>query len=339
MRMTRRVLAALVALAAVLAPVAAAGDTSTASTSTQPTESSPPAGSPADGSLLLPDGVSIGGVSVGGMTVDQARAVVQAAFETPLPFFRLHAAWTATPAQLGATANVDAALQKALDAPPGATVDLPVSIKRKTVRAYIAGLSKSYSRPARDARVRLVGLRPRIEDGHPGVRVLERETEAAIFEALRQGERDPVTLPVKAVPQKVTRKQFRAIIVIRRGSNRLLLYRFEKRWRTFGVATGQATYPTPLGHFSIVVKQRDPWWYPPASPWAQGEQPVPPGPGNPLGTRWMGLSAPLVGIHGTPDAASIGYSASHGCIRMRIPDAEWLFDHVSVGTPVFIVAA
>jgi lipoprotein-anchoring transpeptidase ErfK/SrfK len=51
----------------------------------------------------------------------------------------------------------------------------------------------------------------------------------------------------------------------------------------------------------------------------------------------MGLSAPGVGIHGTPDAASIGYSASHGCIRMHIPDAEWLFQHVVVGTPVWIV--
>ena len=52
-----------------------------------------------------------------------------------------------------------------------------------------------------------------------------------------------------------------------------------------------------------------------------------------------GLSAPYVGIHGTPDAASIGYSASHGCIRMLIPQVEWLFTQVDVGTPVFIVAA
>jgi lipoprotein-anchoring transpeptidase ErfK/SrfK len=51
----------------------------------------------------------------------------------------------------------------------------------------------------------------------------------------------------------------------------------------------------------------------------------------------MGLSASGVGIHGTPDDTSIGYSASHGCIRMHIPDAEWLFNHVTVGTPVFIV--
>ena len=63
------------------------------------------------------------------------------------------------------------------------------------------------------------------------------------------------------------------------------------------------------------------------------------GPGNPLGTRWMGLSAPGVGIHGTPSDASIGYSVSHGCIRMHIPDAEWLFVRVRIGTPVYIVGA
>ena len=109
--------------------------------------------------------------------------------------------------------------------------------------------------------------------------------------------------------------------------------------RTFGVATGQSVYPTPIGRFTIVTKQRNPWWYPPNSSWARGQQPVPPGPGNPLGTRWMGLSASGVGIHGTPDSASIGYSASHGCIRMHIPSAEWLFNQVEVGTTVFIVAA
>ena len=51
----------------------------------------------------------------------------------------------------------------------------------------------------------------------------------------------------------------------------------------------------------------------------------------------MGISAPAVGIHGTPDPASIGYSVSHGCIRMLIPEVEWLFKQVEVGTPVYIV--
>jgi len=129
------------------------------------------------------------------------------------------------------------------------------------------------------------------------------------------------------------------VIVIRRGANRLFLYTGMRFRRLFGVATGQQQYPTPLGRFTIVVKWKNPWWYPPNSPWAKGEKPIPPGPDNPLGTRWMGLSAPGVGIHGTPSDASIGYSVSHGCIRMHIPEAEWLFNHVGIGTTVFIVSA
>jgi lipoprotein-anchoring transpeptidase ErfK/SrfK len=108
-------------------------------------------------------------------------------------------------------------------------------------------------------------------------------------------------------------------------------------WRAFRVATGSPYYPTPSGSWRIVRKQRYPWWYPPPSDWARGLEPVPPGPGNPLGTRWMGLSAYAVGIHGTPDAASIGYSASHGCIRMNVPEAEWLFERVRIGTRVIVV--
>jgi lipoprotein-anchoring transpeptidase ErfK/SrfK len=88
----------------------------------------------------------------------------------------------------------------------------------------------------------------------------------------------------------------------------------------------------------IVDKQRNPWWYPPTtSSWARGLKPIPPGPGNPLGTRWMGLDASGVGIHGTNAPASIGYSLSHGCIRMQVPQAEWLFQHVQPGTPVVIL--
>ncbi len=157
--------------------------------------------------------------------------------------------------------------------------------------------------------------------------------------ALYSGQREGIELVQKRVHAKVTRSTFGPVIVIRRGSNRLFLYQGTRYRRAFAVATGQSSYPTPLGRFSVVVKWRNPWWYPPSSPWAAGESPVPPGPNNPLGTRWMGLSAPGVGIHGTPSDSSIGYSVSHGCIRMHIPEAEWLFNHVVVGTPVFIVSA
>jgi L,D-transpeptidase ErfK/SrfK len=109
--------------------------------------------------------------------------------------------------------------------------------------------------------------------------------------------------------------------------------------RVFRVAVGQPSYPTPLGRFWIRTKQKNPWWYPPDRAWAAGASPVPPGPGNPLGTRWMGLSVGGVGIHGTYNSASIGGFASHGCIRMLLHEAEWLYERVRIGTTVFIVSA
>jgi lipoprotein-anchoring transpeptidase ErfK/SrfK len=109
--------------------------------------------------------------------------------------------------------------------------------------------------------------------------------------------------------------------------------------RSFPVAVGQPAYPTPLGSFSIRSMRKDPWWYPPDRDWAAGASPIPPGPGNPLGTRWMGLSIGGVGIHGTYDSGSVGTAASHGCIRMHISSAEWLYERVRIGTAVFIVGA
>ena len=150
--------------------------------------------------------------------------------------------------------------------------------------------------------------------------------------------RDPIPLEFVIQKPRVVNAKLGSTVVILRDSKRLLFYSKEKLVQRFGIATGQSSYPTPTGDFEITTMQRDPWWNPPPSDWAANSDPVPPGPGNPLGTRWMGISSPYVGIHGTPDAASIGYSASHGCIRMRIEDAEWLFQRVDVGTPVFILS-
>jgi lipoprotein-anchoring transpeptidase ErfK/SrfK len=160
---------------------------------------------------------------------------------------------------------------------------------------------------------------------------------AALVDVFRDGTRTPLRLTTKSVSAKHTVANFGPAIVITRGANTLKLYDGHKLVRTFRVATGQAIYPTPAGVWHIVDMQRNPWWRPPNSPWARGLQPIPPGPGNPLGTRWMGLDAAGVGIHGTDAPSSIGYSVSHGCIRMQVPDAEWLFQHVRLGTPVVIL--
>lgn len=127
-------------------------------------------------------------------------------------------------------------------------------------------------------------------------------------------------------------------IVIDLSQFKLRLIRDGKVVKTYKVAIGQPAYPTPTGTFRVVNKQTNPTWIPPSSPWAKGLGPIPPGPGNPLGTRWIGTSADAVGIHGTYAGYSVGTPASHGCLRMHIPEVEALYDEVSVGMPVIIKA-
>ena len=138
---------------------------------------------------------------------------------------------------------------------------------------------------------------------------------------------------------KFTKADFGASIVIRRGSRKLYLYNKTKFVRRFDIAVGMPATRRRSAATASSRRKRNPTWDPPSSPWAEGLGPIPPGPGNPLGTRWIGTSAPAIGIHGTPQPWTVGTAASHGCIRMRIPEVEWLFPRVKVGTPIFIVSA
>ncbi len=284
-------------------------------------------------------GVSVEGVPVGGLTSEPARARVEAAFWRPLRLFHDRGSWAVSPRELGAGAAVDAAIAEALSARPGAEVVLPVRISTTDVGAYVRTLAQRFDRPGLDAR--LLGLtvkgRPRISPDVPGVAVRREAMAHLLRRALQVGVRSPLPLLLRPASARVTTATFGPVVVIDRARNTLRLFDSTRLVRSFDVATGQARYPTPAGTFRIVRKQRDPWWYPPDSDWARGLSPTPPGPENPLGTRWMGLSARSVGIHGTPSDASIGYSVSHGCIRMHIPEAAWLFGRVRVGTPVVIV--
>jgi lipoprotein-anchoring transpeptidase ErfK/SrfK len=287
---------------------------------------------------VIPAGVTIAGTPVGGLAPVDASAAVTAAFAQPLHIEYGQTDVLAAPDLLGASADVEGAVNAALAAPQGSAVPLTVTVKTTATAAFVQQLAKRFDRAAVDSKLFLRKLRPFITRARVGQKLDRRSAVRAIAAALVAGSRGPLVLKPKFVQPKVTQRTFGPVIVIRRGSNRLYLYRGMRYWRVFDVATGQTRYPTPLGRFRIVVKWKNPWWYPPDSAWAKGQKPVPPGPTNPLGTRWMGLSAPGVGIHGTPEPGSIGYSVSHGCIRMLIPQAEWLFDHVNVGTPVFIVA-
>jgi lipoprotein-anchoring transpeptidase ErfK/SrfK len=287
----------------------------------------------------LARGVTVGGVHVGRLTASAALAAVRLSVRSPLVVSVEDERVEVSPNRLGAKAYIEPAVSRALRSAPGTHVPVVVTVKGSAVRSWVAGLAHKHDRELRDAHVVLLNLKPKLVAERDGYGIRREATVARVVDALHANRRGPVEAVARIEHPKVQSTSFTSVIVIRRGSNRLMYYKGEKLARTFTVATGQAAYPTPLGNFEIIAMWRNPWWYPPPSPWAQGAKPIPPGPGNPLGTRWMGLSAPAVGIHGTPDAASLGYSASHGCIRMAIPSAEWLFGHVQVGTPVFIVSA
>jgi lipoprotein-anchoring transpeptidase ErfK/SrfK len=101
--------------------------------------------------------------------------------------------------------------------------------------------------------------------------------------------------------------------------------------RIYPVAVGKPTTPSPAGQFSIVRRVSDPTY-------SHHNKVVAPGPKNPVGSRWMGLSAKGYGIHGTNEPNSIGKAASHGCIRMSKADLEELYSLVQVGDAVEIHA-
>lgn len=108
----------------------------------------------------------------------------------------------------------------------------------------------------------------------------------------------------------------------------------ERRWM---IASGSWAHPTTPGSYVIKEKVAHPTWLPPKSDWAKDAKPIPPGPGNPLGTRWIGLNGGALGIHGTNAPWSIGSASSHGCMRMVTSQVEELYKLVEVGMPVVVL--
>ena len=286
---------------------------------------------------VIADGVQIGSVDVGGMTAPEATAAVQQGYFAPVPVRVGHRGHSVSPHHFRtALGGLDAAVQTALTATADTGVPLEPTLDARLVARWVKTLARKTYRAPIAGRVILRHSRPFFTHSHPGRALRPFPTRMMIQHHIVSGDHTVIVAPVRKLQAASARSE--PVIVIHRGSNRLYFFNGTRLVHVFPVATGQAAWPTPLGHFQVVVKQRNPWWFPPTQDsWAAGAKPVPPGPGNPLGTRWMGLSAPGVGIHGTSEPWSIGHSESHGCIRMQIPSAEWLFNRVRIGTPVFII--
>ena len=112
------------------------------------------------------------------------------------------------------------------------------------------------------------------------------------------------------------------------------------RVRAYPISVGAEGLDTPEGLFSVKNRVQNPSWTAPAS--VREERPdgpltIPPGPDNPLGDYWIGLSIPGYGIHGTNKPLGVGRRVSHGCIRLYPDDVKDLFPRVKVGTPVRII--
>ena len=156
----------------------------------------------------------------------------------------------------------------------------------------------------------------------------EQEMHDAITSEVEEpGRGKRLVAQVRITHPEVTTKELAAAyptyITVSQSEYKLRLFRNLKLVKEYPVAVGGGGYYTPTGLHSIQDKQVDPTWNVPTSSWAGdlAGQSIPPGPSNPLKSRWMGIYDGA-GIHGTDDTGSIGSAASHGCIRMLIPDVE-----------------
>jgi hypothetical protein len=128
-------------------------------------------------------------------------------------------------------------------------------------------------------------------------------------------------------------------LVINIPSRTLWVYSGEQIIKYFPVGVGRPGFMTPVGQFSVLRKIVDPGWEHPYQAKGSAVR-IAPGETNPLGTRWIGFyqkGGGEYGMHGTDNPGSVGKFSSHGCVRMKIPDAEKLFEMVEVGTPVEVV--
>lgn len=307
---------------------------------------------------ILP-GVTIAGVDVGGMTRSEAIAAVQAKADERLSAtLTLSAAgktWTATPAELGQAASVDAAVDRALQASAamgmfsrvwhrvrhesvGLSLELTYGSGGSAVGDLVGSIAKQVVDPPLNADVSISDGKVVFQKAREGRELGVKVAEKRVLAALESGSLS-VSLPVRPVQPKITNAKVGKTIVVDRGINQLYLYDGFRLEKQFPVATAAPGYVTPPGSWEVVNKVENPTWYNPApTTWGAGEPLViPPGPGNPLGTRALYLNAPGIRIHGTYDSGSIGTYASHGCIRMYISDAETLYPLVPVGTRVLII--
>lgn len=311
----------------------------------------------------IADGVSVGGVDLSGLGADQARQKLAGELaprlERPLTVKVDASSYEVAAARVDLQADLDAMVGQARDASQGSwfgaravkdvtgqstAEDLAarVTYSAPAVEGYVQQLARRVDRKPRDASVSASAAGLDVVPSKNGV-VLDTEALASDLEARLEDPEASRTVVAEAAIRKpkVTTDQLAeqtpVYLIVNRGGFRLSFYKNLKLVKTYPIAVGQIGLETPAGLYHIQNKQVNPSWSVPNRDWAGdlAGKVIPPGPSNPLKARWMGIFDGA-GIHGTADIASLGTAASHGCIRMAVPDVVQLYDQVPVGAPVYI---
>ena len=307
------------------------------------------------------NGIRVSGVSIGGLDADEAREKLRHKLQTPLekPIvveygkkrFTLSAEDAGVKADIGGMVDDAVAasregnilgrtLRDVTGGEEPAQIDPRVSYSRIAVAKLVARVSKNVNRPAQDAKVNFPSLTEVKE--RAGVRTDRAGLEKNIVAALTDPDVRTADVPVTTTKPKVTRDElatkYPALLIVDRGAFKLRFYQKLKLAKTYTIAVGQVGLETPAGLYNIQNKGVNVPWSVPNRPWAGSlaGKVIPGGvPENPLKARWMGIFDGA-GIHGTDQVSSLGTAASHGCVRMAIPDVIELYDKVPVGAPVYI---
>ena len=315
-------------------------------------------------SNTIANGIKVGGVDIGGLNVSQARARLRAAYRArfnrpiSLTFAGHRYKLTADDARLHVYIN--ASVQNALDRTRSpnllarvftsltggsinSDLDPQASFSKRPVASAVQHISQDIDRPAVDAHVGYTGNSLQPIPGSTGLAVQTSQLGAAISGSLAHGmARRHISIPVVQTQPRVSTEQLAAanptIITVNRNAFQLRLWKHLRLVKSYTIAVGQQGLETPAGLYHIQDKEVDPSWHVPNSSWAGAlaGQTIPPGPDDPLKARWMGIYNGA-GIHGTDELSSLGSAASHGCIRMAIPDVVELYSKTPMGTPVYIV--
>lgn len=306
---------------------------------------------------MLP-GSEIAGVDVSGLHEEEAIEAVKAALgpqlDREIEITYGKNSWTVTPRELGAKSDARRAVRAALEASDSVSLfklmrlsvfgddfgfdrEIAITYPKQGIRGFVQGLSGSFDREAQDQSIDYSSGWVEFIEAREGRKIRQKETRTAILQALEFGE-EGVELSVKTTEPEIT-DRYDQVLLVRIGENKLYLYEDGKIAREWTVATGLPEYPTPTGEYEVTLKRYMPTWVNPAPDTWGADMPesIPPGPGNPLGLRAINWDAPAIRFHGTSATYSLGYNASHGCVRMANEDVIELYDLIDVGVPIISI--